>query len=93
MEAFFEWWENLPANFDYVLDHGRIGLRLPATARFRVNARTGNGFVHQQFRLPDATNVGFGQALEAATGADAPVSLQLRTGGGNISIDRVPDGR
>ena len=93
MEAFFEWWENHPAIFDYRLEHGRIGVRLPVAARFRVNARTGNGWVHQQFRLPDATNVGLGQALEAATTADAPVSLQLSTGGGNITIDRMPDGR
>jgi hypothetical protein len=89
MEAFFEWWENLPAMFDCALQRGRIGVRLPAGARFRVNARTGNGRIHQEFRFAAPRNVGSGQLLEAATTPDAPVSLGLSTGGGNIGIDVI----
>ncbi len=88
MEAFFEWWENLPATFDYALQHGRIGVRLPAEARFRVEARTSNGRIHQDFRLPAAQEVGPGQVLQGATAAEATMSLGLSTGGGNISLDR-----
>ncbi len=29
MEVFFDWWENLPATFDYALQHGRIGAIAP----------------------------------------------------------------
>ena len=93
MEAFLEWWENLPATFDYALQHGRIGVRLPGGARFRVNARTGNGRIHQEFQLAAPRNAGSGQSLEAATAPDAPVSLGLTTGGGNISLDILPGGR
>jgi hypothetical protein len=93
MEAFFEWLENLPATFDYALQRGRIGVRLPAGAHFRVNARTGNGRIHQEFRFAAPRNAGSGQSLEAATAPDAPVSLGLSTGGGNISIDIPPGGR
>ena len=89
MEAFFEWWENLPATFDYALQRGRIGVRLPAGARFRVNARTANGRIHQEFRFAAPRNAGPGQSLEAATAPDAPVSLGLSTGGGNIGIDVI----
>jgi hypothetical protein len=89
MEAFFDWWENLPATFDYVLQRGRIGVRLPAEARFRVKARTGNGAIHNEFRFAAPTEIGPGQTLKAATAPDAPVSLGLSTGGGNISIDAV----
>jgi hypothetical protein len=89
MEVFFEWWENLPAMFDYALRRGRIGVRLPGGARFQVNARTGNGRIHQEFKLGKPANVGPGQVLKAATAPDAPVSLGLRTGGGNISLDAI----
>jgi hypothetical protein len=89
MEAFFEWWENLPASFDYVLQHGRIGIRLPAGARFRVNARTGSGRIHQEFKFAAPANAGPGQTLKAETAPNPPVSLDLSTGGGNISLDAV----
>jgi hypothetical protein len=89
MEAFFDWWENLPATFDYGLRHGRIGVRLPAAARFRVNARTENGGIHQDFQLGTPMNLGPGEVLEAATAPEPPVSLGLSTGGGNISIDAI----
>lgn len=89
LEAFFEWWENLPATFDYALERGRIGVRLPRNARFRVDARTGDGWIHQQFGFGAPAKIGSGQSLEAATAPDAPVSLGLRTGGGNISLDAI----
>ena len=89
MEAFFEWWENLPAKFDYALQRGRIGVRLPAGARFRVDARSDNGRIHQEFKFGAPADVGPGQVLEAATVPDAPVSLGLRTGSGNISLDAI----
>lgn len=89
MEAFFDWWENLPATFDYVLQRGRIGVRLPATARFRVNARTGEGRIDEEFELAAPVNLGPGQTLEAASASDALMSLGLKTGGGNISIDAI----
>ena len=88
MEAFFEWWENLPATFDYVLGRGRIGVRLPEGAHFEVVAQTGNGRIHQEFHLPDPTDRGAGQVLKARTKGDPTISLGLRTGGGNISLDR-----
>ena len=89
MEAFFDWWEELPATFDYALQRGRIGLRLPALAHFRVKAVTDNGRIHQGFGLPATTNAGTGQSLVGETGPNAPLSLSLRTGGGNISLDRI----
>ncbi|MBA3831840.1 MAG: hypothetical protein H0X34_08105 [Chthoniobacterales bacterium] len=85
-EAFYEWWENLPAKFDYVLQHGRIGARLPATAQFRVDAQTANGRIGNGFNFTPQTE-GDGQSLEAATRKDAPLAFHFRTGGGNISID------
>jgi hypothetical protein len=89
MEAFFEWWENSAASFDYVLRHGRIGIRLPAGARFRVRARTGNGRIHQEFKFAVPIETGPGQTLEGETAPHPAVSLDLSTGGGNISIDAI----
>jgi len=89
MEAFFEWWENSAASFDYVLRHGRIGIRLPAGARFRVKARTGNGNIHQEFKFAAPIEMGPGQTLEGETAPHPAVSLDLSTGGGNISIDAI----
>jgi hypothetical protein len=89
LEVFYEWWENLPAAFDYALQHGRIGARLPGNARFTVDAATANGWIHDGFKFNLPTNVGPGQSLKSATAPDAPVSLGLRTGGGNISLDAI----
>ncbi len=87
MDLFFDWWENLPGAIDLFLQHGRIGARLPAAARFHVDARTAQGGIHNGFGLRAPTGPGSGQMLEGATAADPPLSLGLRIGGGNITID------
>jgi len=89
MDVFFDWWENLPAAIDFFLQHGRIGARLPAAARFRVAARTAQGGIHNGFGFRAATGAGAEQTLGGATAADPPVSLGLLTGGGNISIEAI----
>ncbi|CAN5472940.1 hypothetical protein BH18VER2_BH18VER2_10760 [soil metagenome] len=89
MEAFFAWWENLPASFDYALQRGRIGVRLPAAAQFRVEARTADGRIQQGFHFANPVEAGAGQTLQAATTPDTPMSLGLRSGSGNISIDAI----
>jgi hypothetical protein len=87
MEVFFEWWENLPATFNYVLERGRIGARLPAVAQFRADAATASGGIENGFGFKK-TYPGNGEALKASTATSPSISLFLRTGGGNISIDR-----
>ncbi len=89
MEVFFEWWEDLPATFAYVLGHGRMVARLPSAARFRVMAETGHGSIHHQFPLPAPAPKGAGQVLEGATASPAPISLRLRTGSGNINLNAI----
>ncbi len=89
MDVFFDWWENLPGAIDLSLQHGRIGARLPAAARFRVTARTGEGGIHNGFGFRAGTDAGPGRTLEGATAPGAALSLGLRTGGGNITIDVV----
>jgi hypothetical protein len=89
LEAFNEWWENLPAAVDFAIQHGRIGVKLPAAARFRVDAQTAKGRIGNGFGFHATAKAGPGQSLEAATGPDAPVSFVLRTGGGNISLDAI----
>jgi hypothetical protein len=84
--VFYEWWENLPASFDFSLRHGRIGARLPFNAQFKVDAATENGSIGDCFHF-EAQDAGAGQTLRAATSPQAPVTLHFRTGGGNISID------
>lgn len=88
MEVFYDWWENLPAAFDYRLQQGRIGVILPPAAQFRVDAATANGRIGNGFGFKTHEATGPGQSLQAATGAATPLSLFLRSGGGNISIDR-----
>jgi hypothetical protein len=90
MEVFFDWWENLPATFDYALQHGRIGAILPPMARFRVEAETLNGRIGNGFGLKNQPELGRGQELKGATATDTPLTLRFHTGGGNISIDRHP---
>jgi hypothetical protein len=89
LEVFYEWWENLRAAFDYTLQHGRIDASLPSEARFAVDAATSNGWIHDGFKFNSPTNVGPGQCLKTASARDALVSLGLRTGGGNISLNVV----
>ncbi|MGH8163281.1 MAG: hypothetical protein ACREP1_02980 [Rhodanobacteraceae bacterium] len=86
LEVFFQWWENLPAAFDYTLEQGRIGALLPAEARFQVEARTTNGRIHNDFHL-STVDSGAGQQMSGATSPKPPLSLGLRTGGGNINVD------
>lgn len=90
LEVFYDWWENLPAAFDYVLQQGRIAARLPGNARFSVDAATANGWIHNEFQFHPPHRVGPGQSLKAASAPDAAVSLSLRTGRGNISLDALP---
>jgi hypothetical protein len=87
-EAFFQWWENLPARFGYTLGHGRIAVLLPAEARFQVDAQTTNGRIHNDFHLSPIDS-GAGQKLTGATAPNPPLSLGLRTGDGNINVDLV----
>ncbi len=86
LEVFYEWWENLPASFDFSLRHGRIGARLPFNAQFKVEAKAANGSIGNGFNF-EAHDAGAGQTLRAATSPQAPVTLHFWTGGGNISID------
>ncbi|HEY5037104.1 MAG TPA: hypothetical protein VII74_08255 [Chthoniobacterales bacterium] len=88
MEVFYQWWENLPAAFDYQVQQGRIGVILPPAAQFRVDAATANGRIGNGFGFKILEAAGPGQTLRAATSPAVPLSLYLRTGGGNISIDR-----
>jgi hypothetical protein len=90
LEVFYEWWENLPAAFDYALQHGKIAARLPGNARFAVDAATANGWIHEGFKFHLPTNVGPGQSLKAATAPGGVVSLGLRTGRGNINLEALP---
>ena len=89
MEILFNWWENLPASFNYVLQQGTIMARLPGAARFRIDAQTSEGWIHHAFELPAANKKGGGQSLNAVNGPNPIVSLGLRASDGNISIDLI----
>lgn len=89
MDVFYDWWENLPAAFDWAIQHGRLGVRLPIYAHFTVDAETASGRIGNGFKFQPANN-GPGQALKAKTAPDAPVSFVLRSGGGNIRLDPTP---
>jgi hypothetical protein len=51
MKAFFDWWEKLPAAFDFAITRGKIRARLPVTAQFNVNAQTASGHVANEFKF------------------------------------------
>ena len=86
LEVIYEWWENLPAIFDFDIRHGRIGAWLPFNARFQIDAQTANGRIGNGFRLQPTTHEP-SQSLQGRTAPEAPVTMRLRTGAGNISID------
>ena len=87
MEIFFDWWENLPLNFNYLLGRGRMIAKLPASAAFRVSARTGDGRIHNSFGLPAPLEQNHGQTLSAVNGSDPVASLGMSVDHGNISIE------
>ena len=87
MEALFGWCEELRAQFDYSIGHGTIRAKLPRQTRFSVDAQTAGGNITDQFGLREERRGAAGKALRAATETDAPMSLLLRSGAGNISID------
>lgn len=88
LELFLPWWENLPAAFDYQISQGRIVVRLAGNARFRVDAQTRDGQIYNEFGLGAARRAGGGETLRRASAPAPPLSLRLRTGGGNIKIDK-----
>jgi hypothetical protein len=88
MECFFDWWEKLPASINFALGHGRIGVRLPVNARFRVNAQTASGRIGNGFGFTSSDR-GPGQSLAGGTASQPLVSLGLHTGNGNIAIDAI----
>jgi hypothetical protein len=87
IDVFYEWWENIPALLDLRLEHGRIGAVLPVIAKIKIDATTADGQVSNGFGLKAQDARKNGQTLRGANASDASASLQLRTGGGNISID------
>lgn len=87
MEIFFDWWENLPASFNYVLGQGRMTAQLPATARFQIAARTNEGRIRNFFGLPAPSDQNRGQTLTAGNGSNPIVSLGMNADHGNISIE------
>jgi len=88
MECFFDWWENLPGSINFALRDGRIGARLPADARFRVNAQTGTGRIGNGFGFTPSDR-GPGQSLAGGTAPQPLVSLGMHAGKGNITIDAI----
>jgi hypothetical protein len=87
MEIFFDWWENIPANFNYVLGQGRMIAQLPATARFQTAAQTSEGRIHNSFGFPVSQKQDQGQTLTAVKGSNPIVSLGMSASHGNISIE------
>lgn len=87
MEIFFDWWENLPARFNYVLGQGRMIAQLPATARFQLAAQTKEGRIRNSFGFPAPSDQDGGQTLTAGNGSDPIASLGMHADHGNISIE------
>lgn len=87
MEIFFDWWENLPASFNYVLGQGRMIAQLPATARFQLAARTKEGRIGNSFGFPAPVDQNRGQTLTAGNGSNSIASLSMSADHGNISIE------
>ena len=87
MDVLYEWWENAPALFHLTMDHGRLGARIPVAAKIRIDAATADGSVGNGFGIAVPDTPGPSQSMQGANAPDAPLSLHLRTGGGNISID------
>src|SRR5262249_5439462 len=75
MEISFDWWENLPLNFKYVLGQGRMTAQLPSTARFQIAARTNEGRIRNSFGFPALSKQNRGQTLTAGNGSSPPASL------------------
>jgi len=88
LELFLPWWENLPAAFDYQISQGRIVVRLASAARFRIDAETRDGQIHNEFGLGPSRRAGGGETLNGPSAPEPPLSLRLRNGGGNIEIDK-----
>lgn len=90
MEIFFDWWENFPSRFDYILGQGRIVAGLPATAQFRIAARTNEGRIRNSFGFLALPKQNRGQTLTAAHGAEPAASLGMSARNGNIIIEATP---
>lgn len=89
LDAVFEWWEKLPATFDFAFERGRIGVHLPGSARFRVDARSADGRIESGFPLPPAASEGSAQQVTGATASGPSLSLGLRLGRGNILLEPI----
>ena len=89
LQAFFPRWENLAAAFDYHVGYGRVDVRLAPAARFRIEAETADGGIHDEFGLAVVHETERGQSLHGATAPDPPLSLGLHISLGNISIDKT----
>jgi DUF4097 and DUF4098 domain-containing protein YvlB len=65
--------------------NGKIGVRLPADAEFRITAHTTNGSVHNDFTL-DRTDASDRTSLQGTVGENPKASLHLQTTNGTIEI-------
>jgi hypothetical protein len=87
MEIFFDWWENFPSRFNYILGQGRIAARLPAAAAFQLSAQTNDGRIQNSFGLPAPPKPNPGQTLTAAHGSNPIASLEMKARNGNILVE------
>lgn len=80
------WWEEKPFSLLAEIRNGDVGLVLPKTAAATIDAATMSGWVRNGFGEKDAQDAG--KKLNVTVGTEPSAELKLRSGSGNIRIQK-----
>ncbi len=88
LDLFYNWWEEEPFTLEAQIEDGDLRVGLPEDASLHLNAVSTSGHIVNHFAEEEERN-GSVPDLNTAIGKGAGAEFQLRTGTGNIRIDRM----
>lgn len=88
LDVAYDWWENHKFSVKASSVNGALRAILPRHGAVSISARTGTGRIVDAFR-PNPSGSGAAlRVLETATGPQPESSIELKTSGGNVRIEK-----
>ena len=86
LDVFYSWWEESPVSLQAEIRDGDLRVGLPQDASLQLTAQTASGQIRNRF--VEGEKGEDGRELSTVLGAGGETELHLRTGSGNIRIDK-----
>jgi hypothetical protein len=87
MDLFYMWWEDENFSLDARIDNGHVRLGLPPDTAAVLDLETQQGHIRSQFDKKKPADADARQR-RITVGGDSEIELKVRTGNGNIRVER-----